>query len=194
MTDRDTDFANWLGEDVKPLPTHDKVRHPQQRAPLDPLQARLRRQAAEQETEQADPFRDSEYVEMLNPDDVLSFRRPGVQHGVFRKLRLGQYQSDARLDLHRTKLNEARRNVYQFIKDCLANQIRCCQIIHGMGRHSQPPALLKSHVNAWLQQMPEVMAFYTSTQQDGGFGAVYVLLRKSAKAKQHNREQFQRRR
>ena len=33
----------------------------------------------------------SDMVEPLTAHDVLSWMRPGIQHGVFRKLRLGQY-------------------------------------------------------------------------------------------------------
>ena len=43
----------------------------------------------------------SDMVDPLTAQDVLCWQRPGVQHGVFRKLRLGQYPIEARLDLHR---------------------------------------------------------------------------------------------
>ena len=40
---------------------------------------------------------------------VLEFKRPGVQNGVFRRLRQGRYESEARLDLHRMTAAGARR-------------------------------------------------------------------------------------
>lgn len=191
MNQRDTDFVHMIDGDIKPLRRDDHIYH-RFCNHIDSDQARIRQHAAMHGTQRQASL-SNEFIEMVAPDDVLSFQRPGIQHGVFRKLRLGQYRSDARLDLHRVTLAEAQRNVYRFIQDCLHHQIRCCQIIHGMGRNTQPQAMLKSHVNAWLCQLPEVIAFHTAPQTDGGFGAVYVLLRKSAAAKHQNREQFQRR-
>ena len=46
---------------------------------------------------------------------VLEFKRPGIQNGVYRKLRLGHYDIEARLDLHRFTVAEARdRNLVIF--------------------------------------------------------------------------------
>ncbi|MHB8428784.1 MAG: Smr/MutS family protein, partial [Acidiferrobacterales bacterium] len=37
---------------------------------------------------------------------------------------------------------------------------------------------LKGKVNSWLRQKDEVLAFCSAPRQDGGTGAVYVLLRR----------------
>ncbi|MGY8862749.1 MAG: Smr/MutS family protein, partial [Pseudomonadales bacterium] len=42
-------------------------------------------------------------------------------------------------------------------------------------------AIIKSHVNHWLQQLDAVLAFTSALPKDGGTGALYVLLKKSAK-------------
>lgn len=128
-------------------------------------------------------------VEMLKSNDVLSFKRPGIQDGVFRKLRLGHYEIEARLDLHRKSLEDARREVFQFIRDCQKFELRSVIILHGKGERNQnQEALLKSYVAAWLPEMDEVMAFHSAQKHHGGTGAVYVMLRKGEKAKQANRE------
>ena len=128
-------------------------------------------------------------VEILKSNDVLTFKRTGIQNGVFRKLRLGQYDIEARLDLHRKTVEEARKEVFQFIRDCCKFELRSVIILHGKGdRNANQEALLKSYVAAWLPELPEVLAFHSAQKHHGGTGAVYVMLRKSERAKQENRE------
>lgn len=164
-------------------------------APLTPTEAQLaRRESAARALLRDENHLTEEYVEMLDPDDVLSFQRPGVQHGVFRKLRLGQYPSEATLDLHRMTVKDARHEVFQFIRDAIRMDIRTLMILHGKGERSNPPALIKSYTARWLTQLDEVMAFHSAQRHHGGTGAVYVLLCKSERKKQENRERHLNRR
>ncbi|MDX1692587.1 MAG: DNA endonuclease SmrA [Ketobacteraceae bacterium] len=153
-----------------------------------PTEAQLaRREAATREAGQDDNLLTTEYVEMVDPHDVLAFKRPGVQDGVYRKLRLGKYDIEAVLDLHRKSVQQAREEVFEFIKACLANSIRTVMILHGKGERSDPPALLKSYVNKWLPELDAVMAYHSAQLRHGGSGALYVLLRKSDYQKVQNR-------
>lgn len=162
---------------------------------LTPTAAQLaRRESAARALLRDDNFLTEEYVEMLDPNDVLSFQRPGVQHGVFRKLRLGQYPSEATLDLHRLIVREARQEVFQFIRDAMRLDLRSIMILHGKGERSNPPALIKSYTARWLTQLDDVMAFHSAQRHHGGTGAVYVLLCKSDRRKQENRERHLNRR
>jgi DNA-nicking Smr family endonuclease len=147
---------------------------------------------AEQASEQN--FLSGDHVPPVDPLDVLAFKRPGVQNGVYRKLRLGKYALDARLDLHRMTVEQARRNVYQFVSDCMDQDIRCALITHGKGLGRTQPALLKSCVAHWLPQFQEVLAFHSAQQPHGGTGATYVLLRKSERKRQENWERQHKRR
>ena len=62
-------------------------------------------------------------------------------------------------------------------------------IKHGRGARSKPiAAYLKSLVNQWLAQMPEVIAFHSAQIHHGGSASVYVLLKKSEQHKAHNKE------
>ena len=124
---------------------------------------------------------------LLAPFDELSFVRPGVQHGVFKQLRLGKYEIDARLDLHKHTVDQARAALYQFILDCLENNIRTLLISHGTGAGRETPALLKSCVNHWLPQLQEVLAFHSAQKHHGGYGATYVMLKKGSKEKLRNK-------
>ena len=131
----------------------------------------------------------ADHVELLSSHDILSFQRPGVQHGVFKKLRLGRYQIEARLDLHRMTIEQARREVFAFVRDCMRYGLRSVIILHGKGeRNPDNVALLKSHVAKWLPELDDVMAFHSAQRHHGGTGAVYVMLRKNEGQKQHNRE------
>lgn len=131
-----------------------------------------------------------EIIDLVHPLDILDYRTDGVAHGVFRKLKRGQYPIDARLDLHRKSMAEARAEVYGFIADCLRYDVRSAMILHGKGERGEPKAFLKSCVNTWLKQMPEVLAFHSAQKHHGGVGALYILLRKSDRKKEENRERF----
>jgi DNA-nicking Smr family endonuclease len=173
--------------DVKPLKqsrvTHKKVLEET------PGQV-MRRSLAVENSKTVDPLM-SAGIQDLKSNDVLAYRRDGVQHGVYKKLRMGHYQIDASLDLHRMFVEEARREVFSFINDCRQYDLRVVTILHGKGdRNPDNIATLKSHLAVWLPQIDEVLAFHSALKQHGGTGAVYVMLKKSIKAKQTNREEY----
>ena len=74
---------------------------------------------------------------MLDPHDLIGFKRDGVQEGVYKKLRLGKYELQGCLDLHQKTLSEARQALVQFIQDCEQRDIRCLLILHGKGERKQ---------------------------------------------------------
>ena len=63
--------------------------------------------------------------------------------------------------------------------ECKTFDYRHVIIVHGKGFRSQSKPVIKPLVNHWLKQADEVLAFCSAQPQDGGTGAVYVLLRKS---------------
>ncbi|MBI3574926.1 MAG: Smr/MutS family protein [Gammaproteobacteria bacterium] len=113
--------------------------------------------------------------------EELLYSRPGLQHSIMRKLRRGQYAIEAQLDLHGNTVPQARERVGTFLRDMQAQGKRCVRIIHGKGKSSEGKLpVLKGKVNSWLRQKDEVLAFCSARPNDGGTGAVYVLLRKRA--------------
>ena len=184
-------FKDFVGE-VTPLKSDPSAVSPKP-AEITPGMI-LRRQAAENAGDrQRDYLASEDQVTMVKPWDELSFKRDGVQHGVFKNLRLGKYAIDSRLDLHGMKVEMARRKVLEFVNDCMAANLRCLLILHGKGELREKPALLKSCVNHWLQQMDQVLAFHSAQRHHGGFGATYVLLRKSDEKREENKERFSKR-
>ena len=130
-----------------------------------------------------------DYVDMVKPLDILSFKRSGIQDGVFKKFRLGKYNIDGRLDLHRQTVVEARQDVFSFISDATDCDARCVLILHGKGeRNINQQAKLKSYAAKWLKEIPQVMAYHSAQKHHGGTGALYVLLKKSERLKEKNRE------
>lgn len=110
----------------------------------------------------------------LETGEELLFARPGLQHGVLRKLRRGQFSIEAELDLHGLTAAEAREALAGFLN---ARPGRCVRIIHGKGNSSAGRLpVLKGKVNHWLRQRQEVLAFCSARPVDGGTGALYVLL------------------
>lgn len=187
----DSSFFDLLGGDVTPITPEKRVELNKTR--IDPKTLAERRLAAQIEVAAPlDPLA-GDPIEMVEPTALLAFVRPGVQHGVYRNLRLGKYTIDARLDLHKMTMEHARRVVYQFIKDCVANDVRTALITHGKGEGREQPALLKSCVAYWLPQLDEVLAFHSAQKQHGSYGATYVLLKKSEAKKMRARELYQKR-
>lgn len=184
------DFSDLVGPDIQPLSIDERVEINKH---ANDINIKAKREAAQSEAAGTDPLACNP-VEMLSPMSLLSFCRPGVQQGVFKNLRLGKYTLDARLDLHRLNVDQARMAVYGFILDCVDNDIRTALITHGKGEGREKPALLKSCVAYWLPQMDEVLAYHTAQKQHGSYGATYVLMRKSRKKSLENKEAFLNRR
>ncbi|MBQ0721586.1 MAG: DNA endonuclease SmrA [Gammaproteobacteria bacterium] len=150
-----------------------------------------RRMAAVKVSDSDDNFlAGEEHVPRVKPLDTLSFKRDGVQHGVFRRLKQGRYTVESSLDLHRLTVVQSRQEVLAFVRDCIAHDIRCASITHGKGEQRENPALLKSCVNYWLPQLDDVLAFHSAPRHCGGLGATFILLRKSERKKAANRLRF----
>ncbi|MFK4753085.1 DNA endonuclease SmrA [Oceanobacter antarcticus] len=189
MTDHDDTFFQEM-QDVKPLQTQAKVALRKGDITLASQQAR--RLAAIDDSPKRDPnYLQTSNIKRIGPHDVVGFKRPGIQDGVFRKLRLGKYESEARLDLHRRTVEEARRQLFRFLQDCMEHDIRSVIVLPGKGERSEgDSAILKSYLVHWLEQIDDVQAYHTAQPQHGGAGVFYVLLRKSERKKQQARELY----
>ena len=137
------------------------------------LQHELDAQAALQES-LSDEF---DISSLLDTDQDLSFRRPGVGADVVQKLRKGQWSIQRQVDLHGLRSDDAREAMGRFIRDAHKQGLRCVRVIHGKGLGSPGKApVLKDKVLRWLVQKAEVIAFVQAPPNKGGAGAVLVLL------------------
>jgi DNA-nicking Smr family endonuclease len=186
----DDDFKAFREEmkGVKPIKKKEKVELQKGHVP-EPSLIHRRQMAVQVETGNNNHLTE-EIIDLVHPMDVIEYRTNGVSIGVFRNFKRGQYPLEARLDLHRKKMLEAREEVFQFIRDCQKYDVRCGIILHGKGELSEPKAFLKSCVNTWLKQIPEVIAFHSAQKHHGGVGALYVLIKKSDRKKEENKMRF----
>jgi DNA-nicking Smr family endonuclease len=161
---------------VKPLRHGRRVElAPQPPAPI-PFQQQLDEQRVLQEAI-SDEFDAST---LLDVDDALSFRRPGIGTDVTRKLRKGHWSIQRELDLHGLRREEAREHLAAFIRTAHKEGVRCVRVVHGKGLGSPGKTpVLKGKVQSWLIQKNEVLAFVQARGDEGGAGALVVLLKPS---------------
>jgi DNA-nicking Smr family endonuclease len=114
---------------------------------------------------------------LLDTDDQLSYRRPGVGLDVTQKLRKGKWSIQKQIDLHGFRSDEAREVLGAFIREAHKHGLRCVRVVHGKGLGSPGKApVLKDKVHRWLVQKSEVLAFVQAPPAQGGAGALVVLL------------------
>ena len=114
---------------------------------------------------------------LLDTDEALSFRRPGMGPDVVRKLRRGGWSIQRQLDLHGLRREDARDTLSAFIREAHKSGLRCVRVVHGKGLGSPGKTpVLKGRVQSWLIQKQEVLAFVQARPAEGGAGALVVLL------------------
>ncbi|MGQ0502975.1 MAG: Smr/MutS family protein [Panacagrimonas sp.] len=117
--------------------------------------------------------------EHFETGETLSYKAEGVQDRVLRQLRRGGFRLEAELDLHGLNRDKARAEVATFLGQCRDLDRRCVRIIHGKGNGSPNTGpVLKRQLDGWLRKVRSVVAFCSARPEDGGSGALYVLLRR----------------
>ncbi|MDR9468773.1 Smr/MutS family protein [Marinospirillum sp.] len=177
----DLELFRKLMRGVKPL-EQNKADLSQSKKKLNKEVLALRREAAENESTTLieDGLSDGQVLP-VKPGDSLAFHLPDLPRRTFQSLKKGQIAWQEGLDLHGYTLESARTELSRFVRDGRGQGYRCLLLVHGKAynREGETPSI-KSHVNTWLKQMPEVLAFVSALPADGGTGAVYILLRTKA--------------
>jgi DNA-nicking Smr family endonuclease len=171
-------FRDSIGE-IAPLASKgsaNRVEHP--RFPPDPVARHTQEDEAavlhESLSDEFDP------EALLDTDDRLSYRRPGISHDAVLKLQRGDWVVQAQIDLHGMRRDEAREALSAFLHDAVKRGLRCIRVIHGKGLGSvNREPVLKDKVRGWLAQKNEVLAWAQAQGRDGGGGALVVLLQAS---------------
>ena len=170
---KNDDESLFLAEmvDVTPLMSDNKIKI--RKKPKTPP-----RKATEEDYRFAidDVLSDAEIIE--DCPAILSFSRSGLQHKVLKKLRQGKNPIEHALDLHGLTVEQARKELLEFLGECEAAGVSHAIIVHGKGFRSKEKPVIKPMVNRWLRAVDNVLAFHTAQPKDGGSGAVYVLLKK----------------
>lgn len=173
-TDGELNLFKQAVANVRPLKPNGAVQHPIKKPKPTPKQFN-------QDEHQAliDSLSDH-YIPSyeLETGEELLYVRDGHSPAILSKLRRGHWVVQKHIDLHGLVSDEARAYVSEFISDCKKRGIRCVRIVHGKGlgsRNKEP--ILKNKVRGWLMQKDEVIAYAQAKQEDGGSGAVIVLLK-----------------
>jgi len=171
------DLFERLFTGVTPLPAHDRVIHP--RVKRKPVPREVSRPDFDDAIDDlSDHFGSSA---IANGEEPV-FLRNGLSAQTHKKLRRGHWKIDAELDLHGQRSTEARALLVEFLHHCQAHGARCVRIIHGKGlRSTGGEPVLKAKVANWLMQRPDVLAFCSARQTEGGAGALMVLLKRESR-------------
>src|SRR5262245_19846221 len=116
-------------------------------------------------------------------DEYMEGIAPGVDQRLAQRLHRGDYAVQAHIDLHGHTVEEAKEVVGRFLTSAYLAGQRCVLLIHGRGLNSKDNRpVLKEQVRIWLSHgrlSRLVLAFATAPVNDGGAGAVYVLVRRA---------------
>jgi DNA-nicking Smr family endonuclease len=120
-----------------------------------------------------------QFVLDVDPEEALYWAHDGVQDSQMRKLKAGQIPFEGSLDLHGMSVEHARETLCAFLDEARQLEIRAVRVTHGKAaRLDGKRPLIKSHVNTWLRQHPQVLGFCSCLPKHGGTGALYVLLKR----------------
>ena len=159
---------------VEPLRHHGRVHHPPE--PVAPVA--VQRQLDDRRVLKEAISDEFDASTLLEVDEAMSFRRPGVGLDVARKLRRGDWSIQAEIDLHGHRTDDAREALAAFLREAVRQGLRCVRVVHGKGLGSPGKTpVLKGKVHSWLVQKNEVLAFVQARADEGGAGAVVVLLK-----------------
>jgi DNA-nicking Smr family endonuclease len=118
--------------------------------------------------------------ETSDDGEHIEGRRLDVDPRQLRRLKRAEHAIDARVDLHGMTREEARHTLEVFVKKRAADGDKCALVVHGRGHHSpRGVSVLRGEVGAWLtsgRAARHVLAFATAPPEEGGLGALLVLL------------------
>lgn len=172
-------FSRAIGP-VKALPARHLPGHRAQLAPAQPAPIPVQQQRDELAVMREAISDEFDVETLLDTDEALSFRRPGMGPDVVRKLRRGGWSIQRQLDLHGLRREDARDALSVFIREAHKAGMRCVRVVHGKGLGSPGKTpVLKGRVQSWLIQKQEVIAFVQARPAEGGAGALVVLLAQS---------------
>jgi len=118
------------------------------------------------------------HEESMDTGEEIVFLREGLGREILRKLRRGHWVVQRIVDLHGLNREQARVALAEFLAECMKRGARCVRVVHGKGlRSANRQPVLKGKVRQWLARRDEVLAFCQAPADQGGSGALLVLLK-----------------
>jgi DNA-nicking Smr family endonuclease len=121
------------------------------------------------------------HFDITESDEYVEGARVGLDPRLVTRLRRAEFAVQAHIDLHGMIQPAAKDALRSFIVESVRKGLRAVLVVHGRGLGSPGGRpVLKHAVSQWLAGTfgGYVLAFTTARQQDGGTGAMYVLLRR----------------
>jgi len=169
-TSDDVNFREAMA-DVVPLPASNRIEPNGTKVPAIAAQRQQDDQAVLRELLE---FQDDSVG--LETGEELLYLKPGHQHRLLRRLRRGHFSVADIIDLHHMSVETARKVLLDFIDEALRRNRGCVRVVHGKGLRSRRLPRIKIMTDRTLRKHPNVIAFASCRQVDGGTGAVNVLL------------------
>jgi DNA-nicking Smr family endonuclease len=120
--------------------------------------------------------------ELTETEEYVEGARAGLDPRLVTRLRRGEFSVQGHLDLHGMTQIDAKEALTRFILDSVRKSHRTVLVVHGRGLRSPGGQPVLKHATAqWLSHGTiggYVLAFVTARANDGGAGAVLVLLRR----------------
>ncbi len=113
---------------------------------------------------------------LMHENEPLFFQGSKVGARLMRQLKSGGIRVDAEFDLHGMNALEAERCLKQFLSEVYKENLHCVRLIHGKGFRSEAGPVLPNVVDKILRHQGRVLAFCSAPQNQGGYGAVLVLI------------------
>ncbi len=95
--------------------------------------------------------------------------------------RLRRMKPEAVIDLHGLTRDDAEASLDAFFNECRVQGLRKILIVHGKGLHSEGQPVLFSMVRSYIERNPYAGEFGRASNEEGGSGALWVILKKTGK-------------
>ncbi len=115
---------------------------------------------------------------LIEVGEELSYLKDGHSPQLLRDLKRGRYSIADEIDLHQMTAPVAQEAIAVFLSESKRAGLYCVKIIHGKGLRSRNEGpVLKRLVDRLLRRRADVLAYASAKPEQGGTGAVLVLLR-----------------
>jgi DNA-nicking Smr family endonuclease len=122
------------------------------------------------------------HFDLTETDEYVEGMRVGLDPRLISRLRRGEFAMQDHIDLHGMIQPDAKLALQEFILKSVRKGMRTVLVVHGRGLGSPGGRPVLKHAAAqWLSHGEigaHVHAFTSARHQDGGAGAMYVLLRR----------------
>lgn len=121
-----------------------------------------------------------QFIIDVDAEEALYWSNNGVQESQMRKLKAGQIPFEGSIDLHGLTVEQSRHLLWEFLEEASKLEVRCVRVTHGKAlRKDKSKPILKSYLNTWLRQHPQILGFCSCQPKHGGTGAVYIILKRN---------------